>query len=59
MRETPPRSPAAGGALIALGAIGGATAGFFLRQPTQGFLIGIAAGIAVAVAIWLADRRRR
>ncbi|QNQ07569.1 hypothetical protein [Sphingomonas alpina] len=52
------RSPAAGGFLIALGAVLGAIVGLFLEQPTAGFLIGSGSGIAIAVAIWLFDRRR-
>jgi hypothetical protein len=56
MAKTPP--PAAGGVLIALGAMGGAAIGFAIGQATPGFLIGTATGIALALAIWLRDRRR-
>ena len=49
---------AAGGALIALGAILGAALGFLTGEATPGFLIGLAAGAALAVAIWLRDRAR-
>jgi len=56
-RNSAPRSPAAGGALIALGAMGGAIAGFFLGEATPGFLIGTALGIGLAVAIWLLNIR--
>ena len=52
----PTRSPSAGGALIALGAIGGALIGVVYSQPTLGFLTGLAAGIALAVLIWLRGR---
>ncbi|HVI99781.1 MAG TPA: hypothetical protein VM657_12030 [Sphingomonas sp.] len=52
------RTPLAGGVLIALGVIIGVIGGIALRQPTQGFLVGLAAGIAMAVAVWLIDRRR-
>ena len=58
---TPPssaRASTAGGALIALGAIGGAAVGFLLGEATPGFLIGGGLGVAVSVAIWLRDRRR-
>lgn len=58
MATPPSRSPVAGGALIALGAVGGALVGFIIRQPTEAFLVGTAAGIGMAVAIWLIDRRR-
>lgn len=54
----PRPSPAAGGFPIALGALGGTTVGVALRQPTIGFLAGLALGIAVAVVIWLRDRAR-
>jgi len=59
MANTPSRSPAAGGFLIALGAIGGAATGlFYTGQPTRDFLIGTGLGIVVAVIIWLVDRAR-
>ena len=49
-------SPSAGGAPIALGAIGGAAIGFIRHQPTICFLGGLAAGIAVALLIWWRGR---
>ncbi len=49
-------SPAAGGALIALGSIGGAAIGFLIGEATPGFLIGIALGIAASLLIWWRDR---
>ena len=52
------RSPLAGGFLIAVGVTVGVIAGIALRQPTQGFLVGLSSGIAMAVAVWLIDRRR-
>lgn len=56
---SPPASPpAAGGALIALGAIGGAVIGFLIGEATPGFLIGTGIGIVIAVLLWLRDRRR-
>ena len=55
MTTSPP--PAAGGVLIALGAIGGTVAGLATAQPTLGFLIGTAAGVALALAIWWRGRR--
>lgn len=48
--------PAAGGFPIAIGAIGGAVLGVVAQEPTIGFLAGLAAGIAVAVAIWRRGR---
>ncbi|RIA37637.1 hypothetical protein DFR49_3524 [Hephaestia caeni] len=52
------KSPVAGGALIALAVIIGVTVGLVVGQPTQGFLVGTAIGIGMAVAVWLIDRRR-
>lgn len=49
---------AAGGALIALGAVAGAAVGFLLGQATPGFLVGLGAGVALAVLVWLRDRAR-
>lgn len=55
----PPHAPLAGGALIALGAIVGSVVGLFTRiGPTRGFLMGLSAGVAMSLAIWLIDRRR-
>jgi len=54
MAASPP--PAAGGALIALGALGGAAIGFLLGQATPGFLVGTAAGVAAALLIWWRGR---
>jgi hypothetical protein len=50
-------APAAGGVLIAIGAIGGAVIGLFLGEPSKGFLVGLGGGIGMAIAIWLLDRR--
>ena len=49
-------SPPAGGALIALGALGGAAIGFFLGQATPGFLIGLALGVVASLLIWYRGR---
>lgn len=49
-------TPAAGGFLIALGAIVGAAIGLSTDQPTAGFLIGTAIGIALALFIWWRGR---
>lgn len=51
-----PRSPTAGGAPIALGAIAGAAIGFVRHQPTAWFLGGLGAGIVVALLIWWRGR---
>lgn len=54
----PPRSSAAGGVLIALGAMLGAAIGFAIGEATPGMLTGTGIGIALAVLLWLRDRRR-
>ena len=54
----PTRSSAAGGFFIAAGALGGTIVGLALRQPSIGFLGGLATGAVIALAIWLIDRRR-
>lgn len=57
-RDMPRKRPsAAGGALIALGALAGFVIGYVERQPVAGLVIGVAAGAALAIAIWLRDRR--
>ena len=50
------RPASAGGAPIALGAIGGAAIGFVVRQPTICFLVGLGLGILVALLIWWRGR---
>jgi len=56
--KPPTRTPLAGGALIAIGTMGGAVIGLFKGQVTAGFLIGLGAGVAIALLIWLVDRAR-
>lgn len=48
----------AGGAFLALGTIAGTLIGGLLGQPSLGLLLGFAGGAAIAVLVWLADRRR-
>ena len=58
MTSNPPaRTPLAGGAPIAIGAMGGAVIGLSQGQATAGFLIGLGAGVALALVIWVVDRR--
>lgn len=54
----PRRAPAAGGVLIAAGAIIGTFAGAVRGQPSLGFLGGLTIGVLLAIAIWLGDRAR-
>ncbi len=46
----------AGGFFIAAGCVAGAIIGGFLGQPSIGFLVGLASGAAIAVAVWYFDR---
>jgi hypothetical protein len=48
----------AGGSILAGAIIAGVIAGSILGQPSIGFLVGAAAGILMAVLLWLRDRRR-
>jgi len=50
--------PAAGGVLIAIGAILGAGIGLFTGQPSRDLLIGVGLGVIAALVIWLRDRQR-
>ncbi len=49
-------NPAAGGALIALGSLGGAAVGFLVGEATPGVLIGLTLGIVAALLIWWRGR---
>lgn len=53
-----PRPSAAGGFLVAIGALLGFVLGYVLYQPVAGLVGGVALGAAAAVAIWLRDRKR-
>ena len=57
MADPTSSSPAAGGCLIALAVLAGVVIGLFIRQPTIGFLGGLAVGIAAATWVWLTDRK--
>lgn len=48
----------AGGIFIALGLLGGAIAGVAMDQPSAGMVIGLGAGAAIAILVWLYDRKR-
>ena len=50
-------NPAAGGAFIALGSMGGAAIGVATGQTTAGLLVGLGLGVVLAVVIWLRTRR--
>lgn len=48
----------AGGFLWMVAIVAGTSAGLAAGNPMAGVLIGTAAGAALAVGVWLADRRR-
>lgn len=52
------QSPRAGGAAIALLALAGVGIGNHYGQASIGLLAGLAIGTAIALALWLLDRRR-
>ena len=53
------QSPQAGGFLLISCILLGVVLGIMRGQPSAGFLIGTAFGIAAALAVWLLDRRAR
>jgi hypothetical protein len=48
-----------GGCFLTLCILAGLPLGLAIGNPMKGILIGTAAGIAIAVAIWLIDRSRK
>ena len=57
MNAPVPQQNRAGGAAIAFLAIGGVLIGNHYGQATIGLLAGLGLGVAIALAIWLRDRR--
>lgn len=49
----------AGGCFLTLCILAGFPLGLAMGNPMKGILIGLGAGIALAVITWLIDRRRR
>lgn len=52
------RSPQAGGFLLVTAIFVGTGIGVARGQPSLGFVYGLAAGLALALLVWLLDRRR-
>ena len=53
-----PKDPAAGGLLLAVGAVVGAVVGYLWEQPSLGLVLGLGVGAMAAAAVWLGDRGR-
>ena len=51
------RPARAGGSILAGCIIAGVIGGVILGQPSIGFLAGTGIGVAVAILLWLKDRR--
>ncbi len=49
----------AGGAIIAFTTMAGALVGAYLHQPSLGTVLGLALGVAISLALYFHDRRRR
>jgi hypothetical protein len=48
----------AAGSVLAISIIAGAVAGVIVGQPSIGFLVGLGAGVLIALLFWLNERRR-
>ena len=55
----PSYSARAGGCFLTLCILAGAFGGLVIGNPMKGVLIGTAGGAALALLVWLVDRRRR
>lgn len=56
MTKPAPRPTNAGGFLIAVGVLAGTVIGIATRQPSIGFLAGLATGAALALLLWWRGR---
>lgn len=52
------RGGMAGGSLLALFTVGGVVVGTLYREPSIGFVTGLALGLLLVAMVWLLDRRR-
>ncbi|KKC27452.1 hypothetical protein [Sphingomonas sp. SRS2] len=58
MEQHSGKASRAGGAIIALSIMAGAIIGNILGQPSIGMVGGTAIGVAIALALYLYDRKR-
>ena len=59
MAHSSPRTPMAGGFLLAVSLIVGAVLGAGRGQASLGLVVGLGVGLVLLAAVWLLDRRRR
>jgi hypothetical protein len=52
------RTPLAGGCFLTICILSGFVVGLAIRNPMKGVLIGTGVGAALAILLWLVDRRR-
>jgi hypothetical protein len=52
------RTTRAGGCFLTISILGGFVLGLAIGDPMKGVLIGTATGTALALGVWLIDRRR-
>jgi hypothetical protein len=57
MNESGKPAPRAAGVFITLGTLAGAVYGIIKGQPSLGLVLGFGAGVVIALAFWLFDRR--
>jgi hypothetical protein len=53
-----PSATKAGGCFLSICILGGFLVGLAIRDPMKGVLLGTLVGIALALLVWLIDRRR-
>ena len=56
-RAAPPKNKKGGGVFIVLALVIGVIAGIVLGQPSVGMAAGLGFGVAIALFVWLWDRR--
>lgn len=54
-----PRTPMAGGFILAIALIAGVVIGMAKGEASMGFIGGLAVGLAGLLIVWLMDRRRK